>query len=75
MLYSNIPVSDVAAMTQPIQKLTNAIEAKHGAEFVKSFNELTFGCNSCHQQMGRPFIVVQTPTVSPFSDQLFTPKE
>ena len=29
----------------------------------------TDGCNSCHQSMGRGFIIMQMPTASPFGDQ------
>ena len=43
------------------------------AGFVKGFNALTAACNACHQGIGRGFVVIQVPTVSPFSDQSFAP--
>ena len=45
-----------------------AIEAKDSAGFVKGFNALTAACNACHQGIGRGFVVIQVPAVSPFSD-------
>ena len=50
-----------------------AIKAKDGAGFVKGFDALTATCNACHQGIGRGFVVIQVPTVSPFSDQSFAP--
>lgn len=72
-LYPGIPVTDVTTMAKPIQSLSDAIAEKDSAKFAKSFNELTSGCNSCHQEIGRAFITIQVPAVSPFSDQIFTP--
>jgi len=75
-LYSNIPVSDVTVMSAPIQSINKAIESKDGVSFAKAFSDLTAGCNSCHREMGREFITIQVPAVSPFSDQLFAlPKQ
>ena len=75
-LYSNIPVSDVTLMSAPIQSINKAIESKDGVSFTKAFSDLTAGCNSCHREMGREFITIQVPAVSPFSDQLFaSPKK
>jgi hypothetical protein len=72
-LYSNIPVSDVTSMAEPIQSINNAIESKNGEGFARAFGDLTAGCNSCHREMGREFITIQVPAASPFSDQSFTP--
>jgi hypothetical protein len=72
-LYHGIPVAYVGATLDPIRAIGAAIEAKDGARFAKGFNDLTAGCNSCHAGIGRGFIVIQVPTVSPFSDQSFVP--
>jgi hypothetical protein len=74
-LYSNIPVSDVAIMAEPLQSINKAIEAKDSVSFAKAFNGLTAGCNSCHREMEREFITIQVPAVSPFSDQSFSPSK
>ena len=71
-LYQDIPVSDVVTMVKPIQSIKAAIESKNSTSFVKAFNELTAGCNSCHLNTGRAFIVIQAPIASPFGDQSFT---
>jgi hypothetical protein len=56
----------------PITSLDKAIAAQNGAGFKKAFNELTAGCNACHQSIGRGFIVMTVPAVSPFSNQSFS---
>jgi hypothetical protein len=72
-LYSEIPVSEVAAMAKPMQSLQDAVETRNSTGFGKAFNELTVGCNACHRDMARAVIVIQIPGASPFSNQLFTP--
>jgi hypothetical protein len=73
LLYSNIPLSDVTNMLEPIQSIKKAIDSKDGKGFHEAFIEFTNKCNACHRDMGREFIAVQVPTVSPFSDQSFAP--
>jgi len=73
VFYEGIPVTNITTMTKPVQSVADAIEAKDGRRFAKAAGELTDGCNSCHQAIGRGFIVIQAPTVSPFSDQSFAP--
>jgi hypothetical protein len=75
LLYSNIPVSDVTNMAEPLQSIKRAIDSKDGMGFAKAFTEFTNRCNACHRDMGRDFITIQVPTVSPFSDQSFTPSK
>jgi hypothetical protein len=74
VLYEGIPVTNVTTMTAPVQSIGDAIEAKDSRRFAKATGELTAGCNACHRSMARGFIVMQTPTLSPFSDQLFSPQ-
>ena len=59
----------VTNTADPIQAICAAIEAKDGAAFAKGCSDLTVACNSCHQGIGRGFIVIQMPTASPFTDQ------
>lgn len=70
-LYPGIPVTDVTTMAKPVQSITDAIEAKDSTKFAKAFTELTAGCNSCHREMGRGFILIRVPAGSPFSNQSF----
>ena len=72
-LYHGIPVDYVGATVPPIQAMGAAIEAKDSAGFVTGFTALAAACNACHQGIGRGFVVIQVPTVSPFSDQSFAP--
>jgi len=73
-LYPGIPVTNVTTMAEPVQVLASAIAAKDTRAFSNTFGLLTNGCNACHQSMGRGFIVMKTPTVSPFSNQAFPPQ-
>src|SRR5262249_12369832 len=62
---------DTEAAVTSISPLRNAIQAKDIADFVKAYTELTHECNSCHRAVGRDFITVQVPPISPFTDQIF----
>jgi len=73
VLYRGIPVNYVAATTDPIVAIGDAIKAQNVVQFTKGFDELTAACNACHKAIGRDFIVIQTPTAQPFSNQSFGP--
>ena len=73
-LYTDIPVTNVTMIDGPLKSLDGAIAARNGAAFGKAFGELTTGCNSCHQSVGRSFIVMTVPTTSPFGNQSFAPR-
>jgi hypothetical protein len=75
LMYEGIPVSNVTTMSNPLQSLADAIDARDGKGFAKAFGELTAGCNSCHQSMERGFVAIVQPAASPFSDQSFAPKK
>lgn len=75
VFYRGIPVELVDATVDPIRGIDAAIKAKDSARFAKGYSALTDACNGCHVGIGRSFIVIQTPTSSPFSDQLFAPIE
>jgi hypothetical protein len=74
LLYEGIPVTNVTTMAEPLQALADAIGAKDASKFTKSYGDLTDRCNGCHQTMGRGFIIMRVPEVSPFADQRFAPK-
>jgi hypothetical protein len=71
-LYPGIPASNVTTMATPTQSIADAIEAKDGGRFAKAVGDFTSGCNACHRSIGRGYIVMQVPTASPFSDQVFS---
>lgn len=72
-LYDNIPVSNITMVDGPIKALDGAIASKSSLAFAKAFQQLTAGCNACHQSIGRDFIAITVPTASPFSNQSFVP--
>ena len=74
-LYEGIPATNVNAMAQPVRAVTDAIEAKNGKQFATAYGDLTKGCNACHQSIGRDYIIMRVPEVSPFSDQQFVPSK
>jgi len=74
LLFEGIPVTNVTTMAEPLQALANAIEAKDRGKFATSYGDLTDKCNGCHQSMGRRFIFMRVPEVSPFADQRFAPE-
>jgi hypothetical protein len=79
LLYTNIPVDMIVADTKPLDALDKVIKAKDEAGFVRTFLDLTHGCNGCHQAAQIGFLVVKLPTASPtassFSDQSFAPTQ
>lgn len=59
----------------PLAALEKAIDAKDRAAFEAGFDKLSAGCNACHHTLDHAFIVIQRPTLLPYSDQSFsTPK-
>jgi hypothetical protein len=74
LLYSGIPVTNVTTLQAPLQSIADAIAAKDSQRFARAYDELTVGCNACHQSMERSFIAIRTPTDQPFGDQIFSPQ-
>lgn len=72
-LYTDIPVTNVTMVDGPLKSLDGAIAAKNSAAFGKAFQELTTGCNACHQSIDRGFIAITVPSASPFGNQSFAP--
>ena len=71
MLYVNIPVELIEAVGKPLARMREALSSKNGQEFMRSYTDLTGACNACHQVGGVGFIQIQTPTSSPFTDEVF----
>jgi hypothetical protein len=71
MFYRNIPVEFIASIEKPLDTLRKAAAAKDAKLFAQGFADLSNACNSCHQAARVGFIVIQTPTSSPFADQRF----
>jgi hypothetical protein len=54
-------------------ELRQSIVDKNVPLFESAYLKLTEACNQCHQAADVGFIVVRTPTKSPFSNQIFEP--
>jgi cytochrome c' len=60
--------------TPAAEKMAAAIKAGDAAQFNAAYGELTTACNSCHQGMDHPFLVIKAPdanAMSPYVDQDF----
>ena len=57
----------------PISQLDEAVKAQDQDKFVKAFDQLTEGCNGCHQATKFGFNVVTRPTANPYTNQNFQP--
>ncbi|MDB5509629.1 MAG: uncharacterized protein JWL93_2098 [Hyphomicrobiales bacterium] len=69
ILYVNIPVEMIVSLNAPLGDLRSAVQARSSKDFTTSFAQLTASCNTCHEAGQVGFIKIQTPTVSPFSNQ------
>ena len=58
-----------------ISALEKAVEAKDRSAFKRAFDELTAGCNGCHQTLDHAYIKVRRPTLFPYSDQSVAPEK
>ena len=59
----------------PLAALQKAVDAKNGAVFTAAFDNLSAGCNACHQALDHAFIVIGRPTLLPYSNQDFAPRK
>jgi len=57
----------------PVGLLDEAIKAQDQNRFTKAFDQLTEGCNGCHQAAKFGFNVVTRPTANPYTNQNFEP--
>jgi hypothetical protein len=57
-----------------IDALQKAIEAKDREAFMRGFDRLSAGCNSCHRLLDHAFIAIQRPALQPYSNQSFAPR-
>jgi len=59
----------------PMKALEKLIAEKNQAGFAAAFDALTAGCNNCHHMLDHAFILIQRPTLQPYSDQSFAPQK
>jgi hypothetical protein len=56
-----------------LAEIRKSIQDRNSSRFEAAFVQITDACNQCHQATNVGFIVVQTPTKSPFANQDFKP--
>jgi hypothetical protein len=73
--YRNISVdATVQSIFAPkIQAMTAALNAKNLPQFNSAYADLTEACNTCHEGLEHPFLVVKVPDGQNFPDQDFRP--
>jgi hypothetical protein len=73
--YQNISVDPtVTSIFAPkIQAMNAAIMAKNPQQFASAYADLTEACNTCHQGLNHPFLVIRVPDGQNFPDQEFRP--
>jgi hypothetical protein len=73
-VFKGIPVATLLMkyIDQPLEDVGIAIESRDSTKFRESFDKLTNACNECHREAGHGFIVIQRPTMQPFSNQDFS---
>jgi hypothetical protein len=59
----------------PIDALQKAIDGKNQTAFMANFDKLSAGCNACHHALDHGFIVIQRPSLLPYSNQIFAPQK
>ena len=59
----------------PLAALQKSIDGKNSAAFTAAFDGLSAGCNACHHALDHGFIVIQRPTLLPYSNQSFAPQK
>ena len=61
-----------AFTSEPMAKLTKAVEAQDHAGFSQAYGQLTRACNQCHQHFGREEVAIRMPDASAFPNQDFS---
>ena len=71
--FAGLPVAELvdAALGQPMNALEVAIKQQDAKKFALAYDQLTQGCNACHQAVDHPFVVIKAPDASAFPNQDF----
>jgi hypothetical protein len=75
--FNNVPLAQMidAIRDSNFAELDKAVAAHDRKQFTRAFDGLTQACNACHQANELAFIVIQRPSVPPFSNQAFAPRK
>jgi hypothetical protein len=72
----NLGPTFISMMSGPITAVNGAISAKNQAQFATAYRDLTNTCNSCHEALNHPYLVIKIPdanSLSPYVNQEFKP--
>ena len=71
--FRGLPVAELvdAALGQPVKAVEAAIKQQDAKKFAVAYDQLTQGCNACHQAVDHSFVVIKAPDASAFPDQNF----
>lgn len=71
--FRGLPVAELvdAALGPPMNAVEAAIRQQDPKKFAAAYDQLTQGCNACHQAVDHPFVVIKSPDASTFPDQDF----
>jgi hypothetical protein len=71
--FRGLPVGELvdAALGQPMNAVEAAIKQQDAKKFAVAYDQLTQGCNACHQAVDHPFVVIKVPDASAFPNQDF----
>ena len=67
----SIPQLIAQNMDQPLAGITQAVKDKNLPAFSQNYDNLTAGCNACHQATDFGFNIVTRPNFNPFANQAF----
>ena len=71
IFYEEIPSRYVIAVQAPLAAMKKAAEAGDGRGYDAGFARLNDVCNTCHRAASVGFVVIKTPSSSPFVDEKF----
>jgi hypothetical protein len=71
--FRGLPVAELvdAALGPPLNAVEAAIKQQNAKKFAVAYDQLTQGCNACHQAVDHPFVVIKAPDASAFPNQDF----
>jgi hypothetical protein len=61
----------ISLMGSKIQAVNGAINNQNPMLFNTAFNDLTAACNSCHEALNHPYLVIKVPEVTGYPNQDF----
>jgi hypothetical protein len=73
--YKGLPLGGMvdAIAKGPMAAVTQAIADQNATKFATAFDQLTEGCNACHQAANVGWVVIKVPVRGSFPDQDFRP--